>query len=335
MHRYAIKPAPAIIGLLFLSLMVIFLAPLLGMKFISLGDIARSDFSSNIFFSLRLPRVLTGYLAGAGLAICGMVFQAMFRNPLATPFTLGVSSGASFGAALTILLGITTSVLGIPVITLGAFAGALIAMSLVYGFSSLQRTISSLTMLLAGVAVSFLFSSLLMFVQYFSNLRNSFQIIRWLMGGLDVFGYKPLISIVPFIVFASILIAWKLPELNHLLTGEDLARSRGINVNRTKIILFFATSILVSAIVSVCGPIGFVGMMSPHICRMVVGNDHRILGVCTFLFGGIFLVVCDAFSRMVIAPYEIPVGVITALLGGPFFLWILFRHMKRNSGEIW
>jgi iron complex transport system permease protein len=318
-----------------LSVLTLVFAPLIGMRFIWPSEIIGSDFSSHIFFTLRLPRVITGFVAGSGLAICGMVFQAMFRNPLATPYTLGVSSGASFGAALTILLGLSGSLLGIPVITLGAFFGAVAAMVLVFGFSSLQRTISGLTMLLAGVAVSFLFSSLLMFVQYLSNLRNSFQIIRWLMGGLEIFGYKPFFSMLPFAAIGTILIGWKLPELNHLLTGEDLAKSRGVDVQQTKVVLFFATSILVSAIVAVCGPIGFVGMMSPHICRMIIGSDHRKLGLATFLFGGIFLVLCDTISRIVIAPSEMPVGIITALLGGPFFLWILFRHVKKNEGNIW
>ncbi|MFC1476774.1 FecCD family ABC transporter permease [Fibrobacterota bacterium] len=321
--------------LILISLIVLIIAPFIGMKVINPVDITSGEIASHIFFTIRVPRVLTGFLAGSCLALCGMVFQAMFRNPLATPFTLGVSSGASFGAALVILTGFTGAVLGIPLSSMGAFCGAAAAMLLVYGFSSLQRTISNLTILLAGIAMSFLFSSLLMFVQFLSDLRHSFQIIRWLMGGLEVYGYRDLLSMLPLVLVGIIAIVIKLPELDLLLTGEDIAKTRGVNVKQTKKILFFATSLTVSAIVSVCGPIGFVGMMSPHICRLIFGNRHRILGPASFLFGGTFLVICDTVARTIIAPTEMPVGVLTSLFGGPFFLWILFSKITRDRGKAW
>jgi iron complex transport system permease protein len=208
-------------------------------------------------------------------------------------------------------------------------------MGLVYGFASLQRRMSGITMLLAGISVSFMFSSLLMFIQFLSDLRHSFQIIRWLMGGLEVYGYQSVAPLAVLVAFSMAIIATRLVHLDHILAGEDLAQVRGINVGRTKTILFFATSLCVSSIVSVCGPIGFVGMMSPHICRLLFGAKHRLLGITTVIFGGTFLVACDSIARMVIAPAEIPVGVITALLGGPFFLWILFRHVRNQGGSIW
>lgn len=330
-----IKQFVFLIILFVLTVLILCIAPFLGMELINPVSILSDELSSHIFFTIRVPRVLTGFVSGGGLALCGMVFQAMFRNPLATPFTLGVSSGASFGAAVIIFLGLTGVILGVPFTSIGAFGGAAVAMLLVYGFSSLQRTVSNFTILLAGIAVSFLFSSLLMFVQFLSDLRHSFQIIRWLMGGLEVYGYQDILSMFPFVFLGVSAIFIKIPELDHLLTGEDIAKTRGVNLVQTKTILFFATSITVSAIVAVCGPIGFVGMMAPHICRIFFGNRHKILGPATFLFGGTFLVICDTAARIVIAPAEMPVGVITSLFGGPFFLWILFTRMKKEYESVW
>ncbi len=312
--------------------LVVMVAPFVGMELIAPADVLSSGLEHRIFFQLRLPRVIVGFLAGGGLALCGMVFQAMFRNPLATPYTLGVSSGASFGAAVTILFGAAGHIAGIPSTGIGAFFGALAAMGVVYGVSRIPRAVSTLTILLAGVAVSFVFSSFLMFAQYLSDLRHSFAIVRWLMGGVDVFGYRSVVTMLPLYAVGLAAIGVKLVELNHLLTGDDLAATRGVDVERTRTTLYFATSLTVSAIVAVCGPIGFIGMMAPHVCRLLFSNDHRVLGPASFLFGGAFLVVCDAVARTVVAPTEIPVGVITALCGGPFFLWILLTRLRGRGG---
>ena len=285
-----------------------------------------------IFWQLRLPRVLTAFLAGSGLALCGMVFQALFRNPLADPFTLGTASGASCGAALTILAGISGSVLGIPVISIGAFIGAACAMGVVYGIASLKKASSGLTMLLAGIAVSFLFSSLLMFFQYISNFRDSFQIVRWLMGGIPAAGYNSVISLLSFWTIGVVLIFMRLPSLDHLLAGEELARSRGVDVIAAKHWLLVASTLLIAGIVAVCGPIGFVGLMVPHMCRRLVSANHIFIGPACLFLGGSFLAVADTLGRTIIAPAEMPVGVLTALLGGPFFLWLLFGK-KRGVGE--
>ena len=324
-----------LIALAIVSMVILAVSPFVGMDLISPADALGHGIISKVFRYIRIPRVLTGFIAGSTLALCGMVFQAVFRNPLATPFTLGVSSGASFGAAATILLGVSGSIARLPASSIGAFLGALTAMLLVYGLSRLVRAMSNLTMLLAGVAVSFFFSSLLMFTQYLSSLRHSFRITRWLMGGLEVYGYDSLAVMVPFVLVSFVVFAVKLRELDHLVTGEDLARTRGINVARTKIVLFFATSLAVSSVVAVCGPIGFVGLMVPHACRMIFGGRHWILAPATFLLGGTFLVVSDTVARTVIAPAEIPVGVVTSLLGGPFFLWVLFRSSRKGPGMFW
>jgi iron complex transport system permease protein len=324
-------PWNSLAALAIVSALVCIVAPFVGMRFIPPREVFSTGLEHHVFFSLRLPRVAVGFLAGGGLALCGMVFQAMFRNPLATPYTLGVSSGASFGAAVAILTGLTGRVFGLSVTGTGALLGAAAAMGIVYGFSRVPRIASSLTILLAGVAVSFMFSSFLMFAQYLSDLRHSFAIIRWLMGGLEVYSLSSVLSMLPLYVIGVAVVALNLPRLDHLLTGEDLAATRGVDVTRTKTALYFATSLTVSAIVALCGPIGFVGLMAPHLCRMLFTHDHRILGPATFLFGGTFLVVCDTVARTIIAPTEIPVGVVTALCGGPFFLWVLLRRTRAGA----
>jgi len=301
-------------------------APFVGASFISpwrLMTGALGEMDSAIFWQIRLPRVLLSFLAGAGLAVSGMAFQALFRNPLATPFTLGVSSGASLGVAVYTVLGMALAVPGLPGVSVAAFCGALLAIAIVYGLTRLKRGFSTATMLLAGVALSFFFSSLILFVQYVADLTHSFQIIRWLMGSLDAVRYGSVLDVLPFVLGGSVIAVYLVHELNLLTTGEDIAASRGVNVSRTKKTVFLAVSLMVGGVVATCGPIGFVGMMVPHICRLMVGWEHRRLVPATLAFGGGFLVLCDAVSRVVIAPAEVPVGVVTALLGGPFFLWLL------------
>ncbi len=194
---------------------------------------------------------------------------------------------------------------------------------LVYGITRARKGFSIATMLLAGVAVSFFFSSLNLFTQYISDFTQTFRIIRWLMGGIAVAGFDSFWRILPFVAIGTAFVLYLTNELNLFTTGEEIAATRGVDVVKVRRILFFATSLMVGGVVAVAGPIGFVGMMSPHICRIFVGPDHRYLTPATILFGGIFLTLSDTLARTVIAPAEIPVGVITALLGGPFFIWLL------------
>ena len=305
------------------------IAPFLGMKTLSLSTLFSGDASAmerHIFFSMRLPRVLVSLLSGCALALGGMVFQAMFKNALATPFTLGVAGGAAFGASMYIRLGIFFSILGIPGVTLAAFLGALVSIALVYGVTRASGIASIHTMLLAGVALSFSFSSAIFLVQYLSDFTQSFQILRWLMGGLAVQGYATVFDLLPIVVGAALIILFLTHDLNALTTGEEEAIGHGVNVDRVRNVLFFTVSLMVAAVVAACGPIGFVGLMAPHICRLVIGADHRFLTWASLLFGGVFLTWCDVLARMLIAPAEIPVGVITALLGGPFFIWLLITR---------
>jgi len=313
------------------ALIVVIVAPLVGRHEIlspqTLWGDATDDATVDILWKIRIPRMTMALLAGPALAVAGMAFQAMFRNPLATPFTLGVSSGASLGAALAIHSGLTVSLLGVSGISLAAFAGAIISIGLIYGLTRARHGFSTSTMLLAGVAVSFFFSSLILFLQYISDFTRTFRMLRWVMGGLDsVVDFHDVLSVLPFVVSGCLIVLYLTHELNLVATGEELAISRGVEVNRTKGVLFFAASMMVGAVVAVCGPIGFVGLMAPHICRLLIGSDHRYLMPATALFGGGFLILCDTVARTAMLSTELPVGIITALLGGPFFLWLLLTR---------
>jgi len=255
-----------------------------------------------------------------------MTFQAMFRNPLVEPFTLGVSSGAAAGAAIAIRLGWAFTILGIPSVSLWAFGGALASLLLVYAVSAAGRGSSTSILLLAGLAMSFFLSSLILFTQYLSDFSGSFRILRWLMGGVETVGYQAVLDVLPFVVSGSAVIFLYARELNMLAAGEDLATSRGVAVAPVRALLFTASTLMVGGVVAFCGPIGFVGMIAPHMARLLIGTEHRYLAPATALFGGLFLLACDTVARLVIAPAELPVGILTALLGGPFFVWLLLRH---------
>ncbi|MCE3235523.1 MAG: iron transporter permease [Vampirovibrio sp.] len=322
------EKTPMLLCLLLVAIVTLLLAPCLGMKWIFPYV---SGLDSDIFWQIRLPRVLASFAVGAGLAVCGMVFQAMFRSPLATPFTLGVASGASFGSVLAVLLaGVLPFGLMLPP---GVFAllGALGTIMLVYGMAGTRRTFSINTLLLAGVAINYFFASAVAFIQYLSDFTNVFRILHSLMGDLESMGYESLLQLLPFVLPGILLIACMPYELNLIAMGDDIAVSRGVELRRTRKLLFFSTSLTVGGVVSFCGPIGFVGMMAPHICRLLVGSDHRVLMPATLLLGGTLLTICDTLSRTLIAPAEIPVGVLTSLLGCPFFLWLLLKGKSASA----
>lgn len=285
---------------------------------------------TRILTEVRLPRVTLGFLAGAALATAGMAFQALFRNALATPYTLGVSAGASLGAAIYVHLGITASLVGIPGYAFAALAGALLSIALVYGVALATSGFSSSTLLLAGVAISFLFTSVILAIQYIGDVTTSFRIGRWLLGGLEVVGFIPVVHVLPFAVLGIGILLAISRDLDLLVGGEESAATRGVSVATVKHLIFAAASLMVGGVVATCGPIGFVGLVVPHIGRIIVGPRHRRLGPFSVLAGGTFLVACDTVGRTVVAPIEIPVGIITALIGGPFFLAMLIQGQARQ-----
>lgn len=320
---------PRIVVLLGLSLLVVAVAPMIGMHLIPLAAVVDpfgQEPASVILWQIRLPRVFVAFVGGAGLALGGAAFQAIFRNPLATPYTLGVASGAALGVAFVTRLGLSMVWAGTWIVPAAAFIGSLLAVGVVWYVAKLRPDFSTTILLLAGVAMTFFFSSLILFLQYTANLGDSFRIVRWLMGGLGEARWQALVVMVPSVVVGSLVVGWRVRDLDLLMVGSEIAAGRGVDVSRTRTAVFLGTSLVVAAVVSVCGPIGFVGMMAPHICRLLVGSHHRILLPVSMIFGGTFLVACDTVARTVLAPVEIPVGVITAFLGGPFFLWLLVRR---------
>lgn len=319
------KSLALLLSLFVAAMAVLLIAPSLGMEFIPFNATGQEH---NILLNIRLPRVLSAFAAGSMLALSGMAFQALFRNPLATPFTLGVSSGAALGAALFIRFGLAFTILGISGTSIAAFGGALLSILLVYGLTKLKGGFSTPTLLLAGIAISFFFSSLILFIQYLSGLTHSFRIVHWMMGSLSTADYNKLVNLLPFFSIGAILLAFLHREMNLFMVGEDIAISRGVKTGHVKKLIFLAASLMVGGVVAVCGPIGFVGMMSPHICRLLVGADHRYLTPATLLFGGLFLTLCDTLTRVLsgfTSGAELPVGVLTALLGGPFFIMLLLN----------
>jgi iron complex transport system permease protein len=312
------------------ALGAVVLMPLIGQQALPLAvilDPRGGDPAAIIFWQIRVPRVLAACVGGAGLALGGAVFQAVFRNPLATPYTLGVASGASLGVALASRFGVSVVVVGLSTNAVAAFAGALLAVGVVWFLTRVRPGLSSTVLLLAGVAMNFFFSSVILFVQYTASLGDSYRIIRWLMGGLGAVDLSTVVHVFPVVAVGAAVIVWHARVLDLLTTGTEIAASRGVSVERSRTALFLATSVMVGGVVAVCGPIGFVGMMAPHICRLLVGPNHRILLPASALFGGAFLAVCDTAARLVLAPAELPVGVITAFLGAPFFLWLLVREV--------
>ena len=324
------------IGVIFLFflffLVTIAITPLIGSVQIDLEkafsrDIAFNDnVDANILFLARIPRIILAALTGAALSVAGAILQSLLRNDLAAPFTLGVSSGAALGAVIAISLGLPYSIAGIPTVPIAAFLGSLGAISLVF---SLARTrtgdFPTPILLLAGVTANFFFAALVMLIHYLSDFTQSFRIVRWLMGGLDITSYETLISISPMIFIGFGVLIFYARDFNFISTGIQSAMSRGVEVIKVQKIGFIMASLLTGAVVSLSGPIGFVGLIVPHIVRLIVGPDLRILLPASIFFGASFLIICDTLARTIIAPTEIPVGIITAMLGGPFFVWLLKR----------
>ena len=300
-----------------------------GILFPCIGQTFQPIGCSEIYW-LRFHRTALALIAGGGLALAGLVFQAMFRNPLATPYTLGVASGAAFGAAVclqtTIRFGIPSLIGAMPTVSLGAFAGATMAMGIVLGLSRCRDT-STEQMLLAGVAVNIFFSSMIVLLQYLSAPHDAFQILRWTMGGVqNATNTADWLRLMPIVLVLMLFLAGQSRTMNVFVTGSDRAKSLGVNVEQLRTILFVITSLVVGAIVSVAGPIGFVGLLVPHVARLLVGPDHRLLIISTGFLGAIFLAVCDTIGRWIAYPAEFPVGIITSLFGGPFFLWLLLKR---------
>lgn len=316
-----------------LMLAACLLAPLAGSTHISLARVFdralpyADNIDAQIFFVARLPRVLAAALVGSALALAGVVFQALLRNPLASPDTLGVSAGASLGAMLAITFDSDVSLFGLAAVPLASFAGSLGALLVVYGLSVVRRRgTSTMVLLLGGVTLTALLSAVMGFVQFMADFTQTFRNVRWMMGSLDVAAYPPLVA-----ALVPMALAWAgiatLPRVLDLISvGAESAAARGVDVARTERVALVSASLVTGAAVSLAGPVAFIGIVVPHLVRLLVGSDHRLVLPGSALFGATLLIACDVVARTAFAPLELPVGIVTAMIGGPVFLWLLFKR---------
>jgi iron complex transport system permease protein len=322
-----LNPRTALLVLLGLWIVTTLGAPLVGSQAISLKDALSGDgTAATILWRIRLPRVLLAILAGGALAVSGLAFQTLFRNPLAEPYTLGVAGGAALGALLAMQLEWIGTAVGFPAVAAAAFIGALSVSLVILGLAVTRFGVEVTTLLLAGISISLSCSALILFLQYLADFTKTFRMVWWMMGGLSVVGYGEVLWVAPWVVVGGLALVGHRWDLNLLLTGEDLAASRGVSLLRIRLVVLGVTSAMIGALVSVTGPIGFVGLIVPHMLRRWVGHDHLFLIPACLLGGGIFLAICDLGARTIMAPAELPVGILTALLGGPFFLWLLIAR---------
>jgi iron complex transport system permease protein len=282
-----------------------------------------------ILLFLRLPRIVAAMLVGSSLAVCGVVMQGLFRNPMASPEILGVSAGGSLGAVAAIATGFSSlSLLALPALTI---LGALVSASLIYLLSTSRGTTSLLYIVIAGMAISSFFNGLTSVLLLFSKEYEVSQYIFWTMGGLDSGSWQRILTALPVLVPGMVVLGLFARELNLFTLGEEGAHSLGVRVEWTKRTLLIVSAIVTGVTIAVAGPIGFIGLLIPHLFRLIVGADHRALIPASALGGALFLVLCDLVGRVVIPPYEIRVGIITGILGSPYLLSLIVRTQRRGA----
>ncbi|MEK6644393.1 MAG: iron ABC transporter permease [Planctomycetota bacterium] len=325
---------------------VLILSPGIGSQYQTVGwrDAWRAYFSGDhsstsywIAFRHRLPRTVLALQAGITLSLCGAVFQTLFRNALATPYTLGISSGGSLGALIAIRAGFEVVVFGISSVSLCAFGGAMAVVAIVFLFTRGTRRLTTNELLLAGVTMGLFCSAMMMLVTYLSNARQTFEIIAWMMGSLDPIGNMGASLSWPLLVPAWAVLVLSARALNQYVLGEELAATRGVNVAALQMVCILFASLATAVVVAFCGPIGFVGLVVPHLAALIVGRDCRLLLPSCAMLGGVFLAVCDWLSQLTmvwagwltgreLGGIVLPIGVVTAVLGVPIFLVLLHRR---------
>ena len=315
---------------------LLMLAPLVGsglggrgLALLSPSALWSDGADGTIFWKVRLPRVLAAAMVGAALASAGTAFQAVLRNPLAEPFTLGVSAGASLAAVIAIRVGVE-SIAGTAGVGAAAVLGALAAVALVWQLGRVGSTLPAATLVLAGVTVSMFFSAASLMVQYTSDFVEVSRMLRWMMGGLEWTLMSTLARAAPVMAIGALVLLWMGRDLNALAAGYESASSVGVAVGRAQTMAFAAASLLVGTSIAIAGPIGFVGLIVPHALRAMIGPDHRVLLPASMFGGAALVILCDTIARVL---GQLPVGIVTALLGGPFFLLLLVRG--KRSGALW
>jgi iron complex transport system permease protein len=305
-------------------------SPFTGSAALDLNDLFAADaLSQRIFFELRLPRVIFAFLAGMILALGGLLFQTLFRNPLMTPYTLGISSGAVFGAGIAIILGLGSLAFGIAAITLFGFAGAMLTVLLLIWLSRYVKEAQGTSLLLLGIALSLFYAASLMMLFYLGDAVQNDMLIRFTMGSLSVIGYQmPLLLLIAAALLLGMLWRYRY-ELQLIAISEDQARLKGVNTKGLTLLLLGVASFSVGVLVSLSGPIGFIGLIVPHIVAKLypIVLYRRILP--TALLGGLFLVLCDTIARTLNTQSELPIGIVTAFIGGPFFIYLIIKRSRR------
>ncbi|MDQ0256351.1 iron complex transport system permease protein [Evansella vedderi] len=281
----------------------------------------------SIIWNIRIPRVLLAFFVGASLALAGAAFQGLLRNPLADPYTIGVSSGAALGAVIVLFFQINIAVLGGYTLPIIAIIGGFVALLVVFGLVRLSsRSLAIETIILAGIIVSAFIGSIISLIIALGDRDSMVQIIYWLYGSVRMRGWSHVQLIIPFMVTGTFILLMHFRELNALALGEEAAEHIGVNVNRGKVWILIGASLLTGSAVAVSGSIGFVGLVIPHLVRLVTGPNHRHVLPLSMLTGGAFLILADLVARTIIAPKELPIGVITALIGAPVFAILLIRE---------
>lgn len=307
-----------------MSAFTLCIAPLFGAIALNFSEIWSDSKTQSIFFSLRIPRVVLGFVVGGGLALCGLCFQAILKNPLAEPYTLGVASGSALGAAIFIHFGWSFSFLFMSGLTISSMTGALVTMAVLFSQNRVSRY--PFKLLLFGIIINFFCGSVMSLLQALGSMSDNFRLGRWMMGSLESASASAMWLIAPIVFILSVLIWGLSPRLNMLATGTDIAKSRGVNIITTLRLFYSLVGLMIGFMVAFCGPIGFIGLIIPHFTRLLFGTDHKLLCPIAFLLGGCLLVLADTAARTLFSPAEIPVGIITALIGAPFFAWVLSRR---------
>lgn len=279
---------------------------------------------SPIFWNLRLPRIILSVLVGAALSVCGAAYQSIFRNPLTDPYVLGISSGASLGAAVAILLGLQTFLLGVGAC---ALATGILTILIIYRIASIGNRMHATTLLLTGVCLTFLISAVISFLMVLHQDKMD-SIIFWTMGSFASASWVDVAFVAPVVVGGTAVVVYYGRDLNLLLAGSETAKSLGVEVEKVKKRLLLVTTLMVAFCVSTCGVIGFVGLVVPHCIRLVAGPDNRRVVPLAVLVGGTFLLLCDTLARTLMIPAELPVGCLTALVGAPLFIYLLYKNKK-------
>jgi len=319
---------PALTILLLVLIASIPLGLMMGSQRLNFAGILSDPFTRTLFFRLRLPRVLMALVIGSSLAITGGALQALFRNPLAEPYTLGVSGGGALGASIAIALGWSARVAGVPLVFTASFAGAMLAIFVVRVIARTGAVVLPGALLLSGVVVNLISAAGVLTIQYLTDPASALRILRWLIGSLDVVGLEPIGQMVLVLAPAWIALLALSRQLNLLAIDEDTAATLGVNIRRCERIVHTLCALIVGISVSAGGAIGFVGLIVPHAVRLMFGEDVRIVLPGSLLLGAAFLVLADALARTALPSGELPVGAITGLLGGPVFLWLLHRRQR-------